>query len=61
MIALSEGSVIAYYLSEFSVPAGQEAAVDEAMSSVEALAKGRSLQNSDLTLDDIVASGTVGH
>uniref|UniRef100_A0A665V7J1 Suppressor of tumorigenicity 14 protein homolog n=1 Tax=Echeneis naucrates TaxID=173247 RepID=A0A665V7J1_ECHNA len=35
--AFSEGSVIAYYLSEFRVPAGQEAAVDNAMSSMEKL------------------------
>lgn len=32
--AFSEGSVIAYYLSEFNVPAGQEAAVDSAMTSL---------------------------
>lgn len=33
--AFSEGSVIAYYLSEFEVPRGQEAAVDKAMSSMD--------------------------
>uniref|UniRef100_A0A8C7IPJ8 ST14 transmembrane serine protease matriptase a n=1 Tax=Oncorhynchus kisutch TaxID=8019 RepID=A0A8C7IPJ8_ONCKI len=33
--AFSEGSVIAYYLSEFDVPHGQEAAVDKAMSSMD--------------------------
>uniref|UniRef100_A0A3Q0TAB7 ST14 transmembrane serine protease matriptase a n=1 Tax=Amphilophus citrinellus TaxID=61819 RepID=A0A3Q0TAB7_AMPCI len=57
--AFSEGSVIAYYLSEFSVPVGQEAAVDNAMSSVETLVKKqRALQNSGdgLTLDDVVTS-----
>lgn len=32
--AFSEGSVIAYYESEFSVPLGQEGAVDEAISSL---------------------------
>lgn len=35
--AFSEGSVIAYYLSEFNVPAGQEASVDQAMSMMEKL------------------------
>ncbi|KAM9318521.1 ST14 transmembrane serine protease matriptase a isoform 2-T3 [Pholidichthys leucotaenia] len=32
--AFSEGSVIAYYQSEFSVPVGQEASVDRAMSDI---------------------------
>uniref|UniRef100_A0A8C1WI50 Suppression of tumorigenicity 14a n=1 Tax=Cyprinus carpio TaxID=7962 RepID=A0A8C1WI50_CYPCA len=32
--AFSEGSVIAYYESEFAVPAGQEAAVDQAVNSL---------------------------
>ncbi|XP_030601164.1 ST14 transmembrane serine protease matriptase a [Archocentrus centrarchus] len=57
--AFSEGSIIAYYLSEFSVPVGQEAAVDNAMSSVETLVKKqRALQSSGdgLTLDDVVTS-----
>ncbi|CAN9511627.1 unnamed protein product [Ophioblennius macclurei] len=35
--AFSEGSVIAYYLSEFRVPAGQEASVDAIMASMEKL------------------------
>lgn len=35
--AFSEGSVIAYYLSEFNVPAGQEASVDHVMSTMEKL------------------------
>uniref|UniRef100_A0A8C9ZC75 Suppressor of tumorigenicity 14 protein homolog n=1 Tax=Sander lucioperca TaxID=283035 RepID=A0A8C9ZC75_SANLU len=35
--AFSEGSVIAYYLSEFKVPADQQASVDSAMSSMEKL------------------------
>ncbi|KAM4628334.1 ST14 transmembrane serine protease matriptase a [Polymixia lowei] len=35
--AFSEGSVIAYYLSEFRVPVGQEAAVDKAMTSMDKL------------------------
>ncbi|MED6242205.1 hypothetical protein ATANTOWER_001571, partial [Ataeniobius toweri] len=33
--AFSEGSVIAYFLSEFKIPAGQEAFVDTAMSSLD--------------------------
>ncbi|XP_069577089.1 ST14 transmembrane serine protease matriptase a [Brachyistius frenatus] len=35
--AFSEGSVIAYYLSEFRVPAGQETAVDSVMTSMDKL------------------------
>ncbi|XP_070684944.1 ST14 transmembrane serine protease matriptase a isoform X2 [Pempheris klunzingeri] len=35
--AFSEGSVVAYYLSEFAIPAGQEKAVDNAMSSMDKL------------------------
>ncbi|XP_068601317.1 ST14 transmembrane serine protease matriptase a [Brachionichthys hirsutus] len=35
--AFSEGSVVAYYLSEFNVPVGQEAAVDNAVSSMDKL------------------------
>ncbi|KAK5905067.1 hypothetical protein CesoFtcFv8_006572 [Champsocephalus esox] len=35
--AFSEGSVIAYYLSEFKVPAGQEPSVDQAMASMDKL------------------------
>ncbi|XP_070298331.1 suppressor of tumorigenicity 14 protein-like [Salvelinus sp. IW2-2015] len=34
-LQVHEGSVIAYYLSEFEVPRGQEAAVDKAMSSMD--------------------------
>ncbi|XP_053728811.1 ST14 transmembrane serine protease matriptase a [Synchiropus splendidus] len=35
--AFSEGSVIAYYLSEFSVPSGQESAVAKAMADIDKL------------------------
>ncbi|XP_020504838.2 ST14 transmembrane serine protease matriptase a [Labrus bergylta] len=58
--AFSEGSVIAYYLSEFSVPAGQGAAVDKAMSSMDKLVdkEQRSLHRPSNTLvfDDVVSS-----
>uniref|UniRef100_A0A3Q3VTS8 Uncharacterized protein n=1 Tax=Mola mola TaxID=94237 RepID=A0A3Q3VTS8_MOLML len=58
--AFSEGSVIAYYLSEFSVPAGQEAAVDKAMSSLDKLVdkERRTLHRSGnaLVLEDVVSS-----
>ncbi|XP_062242553.1 ST14 transmembrane serine protease matriptase a [Platichthys flesus] len=58
--AFSEGSVIAYYLSEFSVPSGQEAAVDNAMSSVETLVikeqRTRGRPGNSLVLDDVVSS-----
>ncbi|XP_038145856.1 suppressor of tumorigenicity 14 protein homolog [Cyprinodon tularosa] len=37
--AFSEGSVIAYYLSEFKVPAGQEASVDNAMADLDTTVK----------------------
>ncbi|KAM3875577.1 LOW QUALITY PROTEIN: ST14 transmembrane serine protease matriptase a [Diretmus argenteus] len=61
--AFSEGSVIAYYLSEFRVPTGQEAAVDSAMSSMDKLVEkvqrsGQRIGNS-LMFDDVVASGRV--
>ncbi|XP_074496372.1 ST14 transmembrane serine protease matriptase a [Sebastes fasciatus] len=56
----SEGSVIAYYVSEFSVPAGQEASVDSAMSSMEKLVdKERrtvSRPGNSLAFDDITNS-----
>ncbi|XP_071352984.1 ST14 transmembrane serine protease matriptase a [Trachinotus anak] len=58
--AFSEGSVIAYYLSEFRVPAGQQAAVDNAMSSMEKLVdkEQRSVHRSgnSLLLADVVSS-----
>uniref|UniRef100_A0A669D0M1 ST14 transmembrane serine protease matriptase a n=1 Tax=Oreochromis niloticus TaxID=8128 RepID=A0A669D0M1_ORENI len=60
--AFSEGSVIAYYLSEFNVPVGQERAVDNEMTSVETLVK--KMRNSmrtsnELTFENVVTSGTV--
>ncbi|XP_072309091.1 ST14 transmembrane serine protease matriptase a [Eucyclogobius newberryi] len=58
--AFSEGSVIAYYLSEFEVPAGQEAAVDSAMTAInQQVNKERSSYNrpgNALVLDDVVSS-----
>lgn len=58
--AFSEGSVIAYYLSEFRVPAGQEAAVDNAMSTMDKLVdkEQRSLHRPGnlLVLEDVVSS-----
>uniref|UniRef100_A0AAV2J5B7 Suppressor of tumorigenicity 14 protein homolog n=1 Tax=Knipowitschia caucasica TaxID=637954 RepID=A0AAV2J5B7_KNICA len=58
--AFSEGSVIAYYLSEFNVPAGQEAAVDNAMTTInQQVDKERSSinrQGNALVLDDVVSS-----
>uniref|UniRef100_A0A8C6SCI0 Suppression of tumorigenicity 14a n=1 Tax=Neogobius melanostomus TaxID=47308 RepID=A0A8C6SCI0_9GOBI len=54
----NEGSVIAYYLSEFSVPSSQEAAVDSAMTSInQQVNKERSSLNrpdNALVLDDVV-------
>lgn len=57
--AFSEGSVIAYYLSEFNVPVGQERAVDNEMTSVETLVK--KMRNSmrtsnELTFENVVTS-----
>uniref|UniRef100_A0A672IXT4 Suppressor of tumorigenicity 14 protein homolog n=1 Tax=Salarias fasciatus TaxID=181472 RepID=A0A672IXT4_SALFA len=58
--AFSEGSVIAYYLSEFSVPAGQEGSIDNIMSSMEKLVdKERRLPNrpgNALVVEDVVSS-----
>ncbi|XP_030008970.1 ST14 transmembrane serine protease matriptase a isoform X1 [Sphaeramia orbicularis] len=58
--AFSEGSVIAYYLSEFRVPAGQEAAVDNAMASMDKLVdkEQRSInrKSNSLILDDVMSS-----
>ncbi|XP_068440802.1 ST14 transmembrane serine protease matriptase a [Clinocottus analis] len=58
--AFSEGSVIAYYLSEFNVPAGQEASVDKAMSTMEKLVdkEQRSLTktSSRLVFEDVISS-----
>ncbi|KAK1899919.1 Suppressor of tumorigenicity 14 protein like [Dissostichus eleginoides] len=58
--AFSEGSVIAYYLSEFKVPAGQEASVDNAMATMDKLVEnlqrsGKRTSNS-LVVADVVSS-----
>ncbi|KAI3354045.1 hypothetical protein L3Q82_018600 [Scortum barcoo] len=59
--AFSEGSVIAYYLSEFRVPVGQEAAVDNAMSSMDKLVdKARRsfhTPGNALVFEDVMSSG----
>ena len=61
-VCYSEGSVIAYYLSEFEVPRGQEAAVDKAMSSMDKVVAKvqRGLPNSrpgnDLLFEDVMNS-----
>ncbi|KAL3991483.1 enhancer of mRNA-decapping protein 4 [Sarotherodon galilaeus] len=58
--AFSEGSVIAYYLSEFNVPVGQERAVDNEMTSVDTLVN--KMRNSmrtsinELTFENVVTS-----
>ncbi|KAJ4935409.1 hypothetical protein JOQ06_016944 [Pogonophryne albipinna] len=58
--AFSEGSVIAYYLSEFKVPAGQEASVDNAMATmdklVENLQRSGKGSSSVLVVSDVVSS-----
>lgn len=59
----SEGSVIAYYESEFSVPMGQEGAVDQAMSSLSEKYNnkllGRFASPGTLQFDTVVASGVL--
>uniref|UniRef100_A0A8C2Z469 ST14 transmembrane serine protease matriptase a n=1 Tax=Cyclopterus lumpus TaxID=8103 RepID=A0A8C2Z469_CYCLU len=61
--AFSEGSVIAYYLSEFKVPTGQEASVDKAMSTMEKLVDKEqrflSRPGNSLVLEDVISSGRV--
>lgn len=55
----SEGSVIAYYTSEFNVPLGQEGAVDRAMDSLDKIVKktqGRR-RDSNLVFDDVMTGG----
>lgn len=59
--AFSEGSVIAYYESEFAVPAAHEAAVDQAVSNLsEKYSSGKarkiSEQQGSLVLDSVVSS-----
>ncbi|XP_041850067.1 ST14 transmembrane serine protease matriptase a [Melanotaenia boesemani] len=58
--AFSEGSVIAYYLSEFNIPTGQEKAVDSAIAKLDQLVKTeqRSIarKSDTLVLADVVSS-----
>uniref|UniRef100_A0AAX7VL81 Matriptase n=1 Tax=Astatotilapia calliptera TaxID=8154 RepID=A0AAX7VL81_ASTCA len=54
--AFSEGSVIAYYLSEFNIPVGQERAVDNEMTSVDKLVKKMRMSISELTFENVVTS-----
>uniref|UniRef100_A0A3Q3QH61 Suppressor of tumorigenicity 14 protein homolog n=1 Tax=Monopterus albus TaxID=43700 RepID=A0A3Q3QH61_MONAL len=58
--AFSEGSVIAYYLSEFRVPEGREADVDTAMTSVDKLVdkakRIRDMTGNSLVLEDVMNS-----
>lgn len=62
-LSLSEGSVVAYYLSEFHVPAGQEAAVDNAMAAMDKLVDKEQRNifraGNSLLFDDVVSSGRV--
>lgn len=63
LASLSEGSVVAYYLSEFHVPVGQEASVDKAMAAMDQLVakeqRSRFRAGNSLLFDDVVSSGTV--
>ncbi|XP_041090786.1 nuclear factor related to kappa-B-binding protein-like [Polyodon spathula] len=54
--AFSEGSVIAYYISEFDVPANQEAAVDSALAEIgkKMVRSQRKLQPQQLRVDEVV-------
>ncbi|XP_031429607.1 ST14 transmembrane serine protease matriptase a [Clupea harengus] len=61
--AFSEGSVIAYYTSEFNVPSGQEGAVDRTMISMDQIVDKQQQRRrhsdkpaSDLVFDDIMTS-----
>uniref|UniRef100_A0A8C2B309 Suppression of tumorigenicity 14a n=1 Tax=Cyprinus carpio TaxID=7962 RepID=A0A8C2B309_CYPCA len=56
--AFSEGSVIAYYESEFAVPVGQDKAVDRAVSSLDETysTKVRRVQQGPLVFDHVVSS-----
>lgn len=62
-VGSSEGSVIAYYLSEFSVPVGQEAAVDRAMNGMDKLVdkvqRTMFRPGNALVVDDVMSSGRV--
>lgn len=61
--SFSEGSVIAYYLSEFHVPTGQEASVDKAMAAMDKLVDKEQRNifraGNSLLFDDVVSSGRV--
>lgn len=57
----SDGSVIAYYLSEFFVPHGQEASVDKAMKDVGTTAPKSRAKVGGLHFDEITTSGTIHH
>lgn len=63
LASLSEGSVVAYYVSEFHVPAGQQAAVDKEMAAVDKLVdkeqRSALRTGNSLLFDDVVSSGTV--
>ncbi|XP_060107170.1 suppressor of tumorigenicity 14 protein [Heteronotia binoei] len=58
--SFSEGSIIAYYWSEFSVPKLQADALDKAMANIQASnqAQMHKLRNPDLRVDTIVAFST---
>ncbi|XP_008307205.1 ST14 transmembrane serine protease matriptase a isoform X2 [Cynoglossus semilaevis] len=60
VLAFSEGSVMTYYTSEFNIPAGQEAAVDKAMSTMDKLVdkeqRSISRAGNSLVLDEVVSS-----
>ncbi|XP_077161467.1 suppressor of tumorigenicity 14 protein [Paroedura picta] len=58
--SFSEGSIIAYYWSEFSVPKLQMDALDKAMTNIQASNQGEMLKsrNPDLKVDTIVAFST---
>ncbi|XP_067275825.1 ST14 transmembrane serine protease matriptase a [Pseudorasbora parva] len=58
VLAFSEGSVIAYYESDFTVPVGHEAAVDEAVSKINDRYSGKSRRvlEGPLVFDHVVTS-----
>uniref|UniRef100_A0A8C6KS70 ST14 transmembrane serine protease matriptase a n=1 Tax=Nothobranchius furzeri TaxID=105023 RepID=A0A8C6KS70_NOTFU len=57
--AFSEGSVVAYYMSEFRVPVGQEASVDQAMAELQNVFAKRIMPNPALRVKDVTTSGKV--
>ncbi|XP_054598570.1 ST14 transmembrane serine protease matriptase a [Nothobranchius furzeri] len=56
--AFSEGSVVAYYMSEFRVPVGQEASVDQAMAELQNVFAKRIMPNPALRVKDVTTSVT---